>query len=325
MRFFMVMFSVAFALFIITCKTDPRQAKAEDVLSGKSIKLAPTAGWQPDDRFIISQPSNIISQRGFSYLFYVKEPVNSPLAGSGYGGIIHYAFSRDEGHTWSDQGLLVNTGLPDQFDGAGVSKPAVIKVTDNDFFYLYYVGVPSGYSGQDGSPVNRTSIGIVKLIFNEDGPIRLAIKLNSGKPILEASAPESGRFDAFKVDDPNPVNMNGQVWLYYSGMDKWGGTLRTGLAISSDINSSHVKQNNVRALLDGAPSLIQKQGTGVLAVFSETQNAWFAPDGLKFSKLKQKFPMQINSARANADLSQLGWGLAAPGIGQAGFNRWEIK
>lgn len=308
----------------MACKSDPKSKEAEDLFSGKSINLSATAGWQPDDRFTISQPSNIISQRGYSYVFYVKEPVNSPLAGSGYGGTIHYAFSRDEGHTWSDQGLLINTGLPDQFDGAGVSKPAVIKVTDNDFFYLYYVGVTSGFTGQDGSPVNKTSIGIAKLIFNEDGPIRLAIKLNSGQPILTASE-ETSRFDAFRIDDPNPVNMNGQVWLYYTGLDKFGGTPRTGLAVSADINSSHIKQNNVRALLDGSPSLIQKQTSGVLAVFTENQNAWFASDGLKFVRLNQKFPLKINAARANGDLSELGWGLAAASEGKFGFSRWEIK
>lgn len=325
MRFFTIQIVAVFFFSFVSCKTDSKHAEVEDGLAGKSITLSSTAGWQADDRFIISHPSNVISQRGYSYVFYVKEPVNSPLAGSGYGGTIHYAFSRDQGHTWSDQGLLINTGLPDQFDGAGVSKPAVIKVTDNDFFYLYYVGVTSGFTGQDGSPVNRTNIGIAKLVFNEDGPIRLAIKLNSGKPILEPSEATSGRFDAFKVDDPNPVNMNGQIWLYYTGMDKFGGTLRTGLAVSADINQNHIKQNNVRALLDGAPTLIQKQNTGVMAVFSDTQDAWFATDGLKFSKLKQKFPLQINAARANADLPQLGWGLAAAASGQPGFNRWEIK
>lgn len=325
MRLFPLKILVVVSIFFASCTSNPKQTEAEDVMAGKSVALSATAGWQPDDRFTISQPSNIISQGGYSYVFYVKEPVNSPLAGSGYGGTIHYAFSRDQGHTWSDQGLLINTGLPDQFDGAGVSKPSVIKVTDNDFFFLYYVGVTNGFTGQDDSPVNRTAIGIAKLIFNEDGPIRLAIKLNSGKPILEPSDIKSGRFDAFKVDDPNPVNMNGQIWLYYSGLDKFGGTLRTGLAVSADINQSHIKQNNVRALLDGAPSLVQKQNAGVLAVFTETQNAWYAPDGLKFTKLKQKFPLQINNGRANADLPQLGWGLAAPGTGQTGFSRWEIK
>lgn len=325
MRYLPVLFLVTISLFFVHCKSDSNAGGSENVLAGKSVTLSATAGWQPDDRFTLSQPSNIISQNGFSYVFYVKEPVNSPLAGSGYGGTIHYAFSRDQGHTWSDQGLLINTGLPDQFDGAGVSKPAVIKVTDNNFYFLYYVGVGNGFTGQDGSPANRTSIGIAKLIFNEDGPIRLAIKLNSGKPVLEPSEQQSGRFDAFKVDDPNPVNMNGQTWLYYSGTDKFGGTSRTGLAVSADINESLIKQNNSRALLDGVPSLIQKHNNGVLAVFTETQNAWYAPDGLKFSKLKDKFPVQIKFARANGDLSQLGWGLAAPGTGQPGFNRWEIK
>jgi len=324
MRYLPVLFLVTIALFFVRCKSDSNTAGAEDILTGKSVSLTVTAGWEADDRFTISQPSNIISQNGYSYVFYVKEPVNSPLAGSGYGGTIHYAFSRDQGHTWSDQGLLINTGMPDQFDGAGVSKPAVIKVTDNDFFYLYYVGVTSGFTGQDGSPANRTSIGISKLIFNEDGPIRLAIKLNSGKPVLEPSK-ESGRFDAFKVDDPNPINMNGQIWLYYSGMDKFGGTLRTGLAVSANINESHIKQNNSRAVLDGVPTLFQKHNVGVLAIFTDTQNAWIAPDGLKFSKLKEKFPSQVKFARGNGDVSQLSWGLAAPDSGQPGFSRWELK
>ncbi|MBK8280094.1 MAG: hypothetical protein IPK94_08270 [Saprospiraceae bacterium] len=48
--------------------------------------------------------------------------------------------------------------------------------------------------------------------------------------------------DASRVDDPSPINLNGQVWLYYTGLDTWGGTTRMGLAISADINKSHIKQ-----------------------------------------------------------------------------------
>lgn len=314
------------SLFItLSCKQDPRHTETESALSGKSVEVSGTAGWETDDRFIVSQPSNIINNNGFSYVFYVKEPVNSPIAGSGYGGTIHYAFSRDQGNTWSDQGMLISAGAPDQFDGGGVSKPAAIQVGDDRFYYLYYVGVRVGFTNQDGSPENKTGIGMAKLIFNEDGPIRLAIKLNSAAPVLESSESGSGRFDAFRVDDPNPVNMNGQVWLYYTGLDKWGGTPRTGLAVSANINENHIKQNNVRALLDGSPSLIQRQGQGVIAVFTATQNAWFAPDGLKFIKLKQPFPKQLEKARGNSSQDALTWGLASPQPGNPGFLRWEIK
>lgn len=319
----LLLFILSFISF--SCKQDPRHIETESALTGKSVEVSGTAGWEADDRFTVSQPSNIIDNNGFSYVFYVKEPVNSPIAGSGYGGTIHYAFSRDQGRTWSDQGMLIGTGTPDQFDGGGVSKPAVIRVGDDRFYYLYYVGVRVGFTNQDGSPENKTGIGMAKLLFNEDGPIRLAIKLNSAAPILEASKEGSGRFDSYRVDDPNPVNMNGQVWLYYTGLDKWGGTPRTGLAVSADINENHIKQNNVRALLDGTPSLIQRQGPGVIAIFTGTQNAWFASDGLKFNKLKQPFPKQVELARGNSEQHALTWGLAPPQPGNTGFLRWEIK
>lgn len=325
MRISAILFLFVPSFIIFSCKQDPRHAETESALTGKAVEISGTAGWEADDRFIVSQPSNIIQYNGFSYVFYVKEPVNSPIAGSGYGGTIHYAFSRDQGHTWSDQGLLINVGAPDQFDGGGVSKPAAIRVGDERFYYLYYVGARLGFTNQDGSPENKTAIGLAKLLFNEDGPIRLSIKLNSAAPVLEASEEGSGRFDAFRVDNPNPINLNGQVWLYYTGLDKWGGTARTGLVVSANINESHIKQNNVRALLDGSPSLIQRQGPGVIAVFTGTQNAWFAADGLKFVKLKQAFPKQVEGARGNSEKDALTWGLAPPPPGNSGFIRWEIK
>jgi hypothetical protein len=68
---------------------------------------------------------------------------------------------------------------------------------------------------------------------------------------------------------------------------------------------------NNRALLDGSPTLIQKQDIGVLAIFTETQMAWFASDGLHFNKLKQKFPAVVKYARGNVDTSSLTWGLSS--------------
>jgi hypothetical protein len=257
-------------------------------------------------------------------VFYVKEPLNSPIAGSGYGGTIHYAFSRDQGHTWSDQGLLINKGLAGSYDAGGVSKPTVIKVTDAEFFYLYYVGVSDQFTNADGSEVNKTNIGLVKLLFNEYGPIRLAIKLNSGAPVITPSETKD-RFDSFRVDDPKVINMNGQTWIYYSGMDKYGGAIRTGLVISADINKEHIKQNKNHALLDGVPSLVQKQNIGVLAVFTETQNAWYAEDGIHFQKLKIQFPTALKKGTANADQAHLSWGLTEPLSKGSGFGRWEIN
>lgn len=317
-------FYILFTLIIVSCKESKQKNVAEAALAGKKIELSTTAGWQLDDQYTISQPSNIISNNGYSYVFYVKEPKNSPLAGSGYGGTIHYAFSRDQGHTWSDQGLLINKGIGGGFDAGGVSKPTVIKVTDEDFFYLYYVGVGDQFNNLDGTEVNKTSIGLSKLLFNPDGPIRLAIKLNSGAPVIAADSAGMG-FDAFRVDDPKVINMNGQSWIYYTGIDKFGGVSRTGLVVSADVNVSHVKQNNHRALLDGVPSIVQKQDIGVLAIFSDTQNAWYAEDGIHYIKLKNKFPSQIKGARANGDTQALTWGLAEPLNKTSGFGRWEIK
>lgn len=311
---------------LISCKESKEKSSAESMLSGKSVSISNTAGWLPDPDNKRSQPSNIISNNGYSYVFYVAEPLNSPISGSGYGGTIHYAFSRDHGYTWSDQGLVINKGLPEAFDGGGVSKPTVIKVTDDNFFYLYYTAVPIGFNNQDGSEANRSTIGMAKLIFNEgDGAIRLAIKLNGGKAVIEPSEINSGRFDAFRIDAPNAINLNGQAWIYYTGYDKFDGVPRTGLVISADINASHIKQNNVRALLDGIPSLIQKQNVGVLSVFTDTQNAWYAEDGLHFSKLRSKFPTAMKFGRANGDQLQLTWGLSAPINNTPGFARWEIK
>jgi hypothetical protein len=314
-----------FMLCSSSCTVNKVAADAESVLTGKSVTISGTVGWVTDDRYIRSHPSNVITHNGYTYVFYVKEPVNTPHTGTGYGGTIHYAFSRDQGNTWSDQGLLISVGLPGQFDAFGVAKPAIIKATDDNFFYLYYVGVSEGFDDSTDGPHNKTSIGLAKLIFNDDGGIRIAIKLNSAMPVLEPSEPQAARFDSYQVDDPNPINMNGQVWLYYTGYDKWHGTARTGLAVSADINKGHVKQNGNRAVLDGSPSLIQKQEHGVFAIFTDTQNVWFAADGLQFKKLKQKFPTPVKNARANNDLQTLSWGLAQPSTALGSFNKWEIK
>jgi hypothetical protein len=309
---------------LISCTGSKEKTAAETMITNKKVTVSNTAGWQLDDQATISQPSNIISQNGYSYVFYVKEPLTSPIAGSGYGGTIHYAFSRDQGHTWSDQGLLINKGLAGSFDAGGVSKPTVIKVTDAEFFYLYYVGVSDQFTNADGSEANKSHIGLVKLLFNPDGPIRLAIKLNTGSPIITNSQ-DKDRFDSYRVDDPKAINMNGQAWIYYTGYDKFGGAARTGLVISSDINQGHIKQNNNHALLDGIPSLLQKQNIGVLAVFTETQNAWYAEDGIHFQKLKKQFPAPLKKGSANADQPKLSWGLTEPLAKGNGFGRWEIN
>ena len=103
----------------------------------------------------------------------------------------------------------------------------------------------------------------LKLIFNDDnGLIRIAIKLNNSQPVLLPSDLLSGRFDAFRLDDPNAINNNGQIWLCYTGYDAWNGTARTGVAVSADVHTNHIKQNNGAAVLDGVPTLFQKQGNG---------------------------------------------------------------
>ena len=321
-----IFFYLTLLLFIIeSCNTNPHQVGIETFLAGKTVTIGSTAGWLKDDQSIISQPSNVITHHGYTYVFYVSEPSNSLLAGTGYTGKIHYAFSRDQGNTWSDQGLVLSNGLPGTSDAMGVCKPAVIKVTDDNFFYLYYVAVPEGYNPADGSSQSKTTFGLAKLIFNDDGIIRVAIKLNSGKPVLETSEANSGKFDAFHIDDPNPINMNGQIWLYYTGLDKQGGTPRIGLAVSADINANHIKQNNSRALLDGSPSLFQKQDIGVMAIFTDTQTAWYASDGLHFNKLKQKFPTSIKNGRGNGDTTSLIWGLSDRSADGIGFNKWKIN
>jgi predicted GH43/DUF377 family glycosyl hydrolase len=313
-------------IFLFGCKEAPQVQGLEAILSNKKLEISKTAGWVLDPNQVNLFPSNVISHNGYTYLFYVKEPVTSPLAGSGYSGVIYYAYSRDQGHTWSEQGQVLAKGMAGDFDAGGVSKPSVIKATDNDFFYLYYVGVSATFNNQDDTEYNRTKIGLAKLIFNEsDGLIRLALKLNNAGPAVVPSDQNSGMFDAFRVDDPHAINMNGQVWLYYTGYDRWNGTARMGLTVSSDINQGHVKQNNGRALLDGSPSLVQKQEVGILAIFPSSQISWYASDGLHFKKLKSKFPATIPYAAANGDKTEISWGMTLPTGKSDGFGRWELK
>ncbi len=325
--FIIIYFSVC-----ISCKQNAVDTKGNsnqsisDIFKGKKLSLSGTNGWVLDPRFVISQPSNIISNRGYSYVFYTAEPKDSSYTGSGYRGRIHYAFSRDQGNTWSDQGLVINPGLPGTFDSKGVSKATVIKATDDAFFYLYYVGVGDGFNGKDASEGNRSAIGLAKLIFNDDnGLIRIAIKLNSSQPVLLPSDLHSGRFDAFRLDDPNAINNNGQIWLYYTGYDAWNGTARTGVAVSADVNTNHIKQNNGAAVLDGVPTLFQKQGNGVLAIFSDAQATWYSEDGFRFKKSVIPFPATVRYARGNNDTNAITWGMAAAPNASSGFTKWKIN
>jgi hypothetical protein len=248
-------------------------------------------------------PSDIIKIGQRYYLFYTMLQRGDPVYPEGYFGTIWYATSKDEGHTWTEQGCAIPKGAKGKFDSFGAFTPNVVKGIDGEY-YLYYTGVGDEFDNRrnDYSEKNRTAIGAARLFFDKKGNIIGLVKLNDGDPILLPSSAESGKFDSFRADDAALVIREGKYWLYYKGRRYQGtpGQTKMGLAIASKPQGPYNKQHDGNPVqYEGHEVMVWPYGEGVVSVVSNVgRGIYYARDGIHFEKVAQDFIGRINAPGA---------------------------
>lgn len=128
----------------------------------------------------------------------------------------------DQGE-WIDRGIVLKEGSHGEWDkyfGGMISPCSVVK--KNGTFYLYYIGA-DGLRSTDGGPRHR-ALGVAT---STDGFKFIKYKGNPIIKYLPHNNEEEGIFSAAAT-----LNKNGNVVLYYGGMDAGSSTSTT---VDSDI------------------------------------------------------------------------------------------
>jgi len=246
--------------------------------------------------------SDIIKIGDTYYIWYTR--MNSPIT-SGYWGTIWYATSKDEGYTWTEQGMALGLGEEGAFDSHSVFTPNILAYKGK--YYLYYTGVKPTPGNPDKKFENNTETDITALglaVANSpDGPFKRV----ENNPILTVSeTPED--FDSYRIDDTSMLVKDHKVWMYYKG----------------------------RSIIHGAegPKLTEMGVATILSLASISQSINSAKDGLHFS-IKNDSLQDIPRApglyrphleEGNPEVGIPGWGIALKGKkGLVYFDRYEIK
>lgn len=154
-------------------------------------------------------PSDVIRVGGLYYVWYTKVRDTQEGYPSGYPGSIAFATSPD-GLTWSEQGVCLEPGPDDAWDGHGVFTPNIL-VADNKY-YLFYTAVPEPFDVPYTKGVTPTAIGMATASRPEGPWDRL-----DSNPVLRPEAEDSTYFDSFRVDDASLIVRDGKYWMYYKG------------------------------------------------------------------------------------------------------------
>ncbi len=251
-------------------------------------------------------PSDVIKLDDTYYVFYARSihsdwpqygwKGNTSL-GSGYYGTIWYATSPD-GLKWTERGEALGRGEKDKLDSNGVFSPNIIRAPDGKA-YIYYTAVPTGF--KNNNTTDYTYIFGAELVFDKEGAISEARRLNNGDPVLSPTTgithDNKSLFDSYRVDDSSMVwrdfDADGrlELGLYYKGRAEAGtpGQTKMGLAISDSpggpftrhacSTGGNVAQNAghevmIFAFSDGISSLVSNVGHGI----------YYASEGTNFAK-----------------------------------------
>jgi len=224
-------------------------------------------------------PSDVFQVGDEYYVWYTKVLKSQRGYPSGYPGSVWYATSPD-GKAWTEQGLALEPGPDDVWDGHGVFTPNIL--VHGGKYYLYYTAVPEPFDVPWTLGKTPTAIGVA-VADTPNGPWRKS----ADNPILIRSD-KAEDFDSFRVDDAALVARDDKIWLYYKGRSlvhgKAGpGKTRMGVAISASPCGPFAKQD-ANPLHSGHEVLVWPHGKGVasLATAAGPRMIYFAEDGLKF-------------------------------------------
>jgi len=276
--------------------------------------------------------SDIIKVGDTYYVWYSR--MDSPIT-SGYWATIWYATSKDEGHSWQEQGIALGLGENEQFDSHSVFTPNILAYEGK--YYLYYTGVkptPGNVKGEfEGNhTTDITAIGLA-VSDSPDGPFKRV----ENNPVLEISkTPED--FDSYRIDDASLLVKNNKIWLYYKGRSISHGAKGPKLTEMSVAYSDYPEGPFVKhegSLLDKSHEvLIWRKDSGVASLASISKTINYAKDGVNFSVMADSLtniPKAPGLYRPdlegnNLDIETPGWGIAMKvKKGEAYLVRFEMK
>ncbi|GLR19193.1 family 43 glycosylhydrolase [Portibacter lacus] len=290
------------------------------------------SGIGKDSVFNRRDNSDIIKVGDTYYIWYSR--MDSPIT-SGYWATIWYATSKDDGHSWEEQGMALGLGDKGSFDSHSVFTPNILA--HGGKYYLYYTGVQPTPGNPDGifegnHTTDFTAIGLA-VADHPDGPFKRV----ENNPIIKVSqTPED--FDSYRVDDASLLVKDGQIWLYYKGRSiihgsKGPGLTEMSVAIADRPEGPYKKHKG--SLLDKSHEvLIWKKGNSVASLASISKSINYAEDGLDFSVMADsltnipKAPGLFRPDLAGNDTNEEtpGWGISMTGKkGEVYLIRFEME
>jgi lysophospholipase L1-like esterase len=300
------------------------------------VRTAPAPGIGREAGVVRRDPSDVLRAGGRHLVLYTKVTHGAPTYPAGYGGTVWYATSDDGGRTWTERGEVVGRGRPGRFDEAATFTPNAVLDADGSLL-VFYTGVAAGFDNRpdDYAPHNRTAIGVARAFLDESGGLASVERLNGGAPVLEAAPADSGRFDAFRVDDAAIVRRDGRWWLYYKGRAHRGTPRETkmGVAVADAPEGPYRKLGDGPVQPEGHEVLVWPQ-EGVVAslVTNAGRGLYVAPDGVHFTKVADRIDGRLRAPGAHRiDLSRpeqtgpIRWGIhMGTYAGEPFLERFEI-
>ncbi|MEG3655896.1 family 43 glycosylhydrolase [Arenibacter palladensis] len=313
-------------LFLASCKSksEEKPKEVEEVASQSQANTTAFTyqeipGIGIDSLYNRRDNSDVIKVGDTYYVWYSR--MDRPTT-AGYWATIWYATSKDEGHTWEEQGMALDVGKQGEFDSHSVFTPNILAHKGK--YYLYYTGVqPTPGNAkkefENNSTNDFTAIGLA-VADSPDGPF-IRVKNN---PILEVSeVPED--FDSFRIDDASLLVKENKIWLYYKGRSivhgkKGPGLTKMGVALADQPEGPYKK--HPEPLIDkGHEVLIWNHNGGVASLASISKTIHWAKDGINFTPIEEnlkKIPIAPGLYRPHLEDGNLaseipGWGISLKG------------
>ena len=118
---------IIFASLITSCNTTKKEKKIEKEVKTETEAVNFTyqdiTGIGKDAVYNRRDNSDIIKVGDTYYIWYSR--MDSPIT-PGYWATIWYATSKDEGHTWQEQGMALDLGKEGEFDSHSVFTPNIL-------------------------------------------------------------------------------------------------------------------------------------------------------------------------------------------------------
>ena len=326
-------------LFLASCKSK-NEEKSKEIADVASQSSGPTTtftyqtipGIGIDSLYNRRDNSDIIKVGDTYYVWYSR--MDRPIT-PGYWATIWYATSKDEGHTWQEQGMALGLGEEGEFDSHSVFTPNILAHKGK--YYLYYTGVkPTPGNAkkefENNSETDITGIGLAVA----DGPEGPYVRVKNN-PVLEISQ-EDEDFDSYRIDDASLLVKEEKIWLYYKGRSiihgKEGPRLtKMGVAIADQAEGPY-KKHPEPLINKGHEVLIWNENGGVASLASLSKSIHWAKDGINFSPTEENLtniPMAPGLYRPHLEDGNTtneipGWGISMKGKkGVVYLVRFEMK